>query len=98
MTAPRWLNAAESGCSRSVHAESRREPYASGFVPGIAVTHPLTAVTCTDVDADGRTLPDHFVDIPWVLIGTLVVVLPLLAASIVGLTARSRLPLMARID
>ncbi|MDP9444893.1 MAG: hypothetical protein M3P83_11330, partial [Actinomycetota bacterium] len=69
-----------------------------GFVPGIAVTYPLTAVTWTDVDADGRALPEHFVDIPWLLIGTLVVLLPLLAASIVGLTARSRLPLVARID
>ena len=40
----------------------------------------------------------HFVDVPWTLVIGLVVVLPLLTALIVGLTARSRLPLVARLD
>ncbi len=35
---------------------------------------------------------------PWLLIGSLVVALPLLTALLVGLCTRSRLPLVARID
>ena len=43
--------------------------------------------------------PDKKRQIPWVrLVIGLVVVLPLLTALIVGLTARSRLPLVARLD
>jgi putative ABC transport system permease protein len=61
---------------------------AVGFIPGIAVTYPLTQGY-----ADA-----HFVDIPWLMILGLVVGLPLLTALIVGLCARSRLPLVARLD
>jgi hypothetical protein len=43
-------------------------------------------------------LPSHFLDVPWLLVVGLAVVLPLLTALIVGLTARSRLPLVARLD
>jgi putative ABC transport system permease protein len=71
---------------------------AVGFVPGIAVTYPLTAYGWTDIDAQGRALPDHFLDIPWLLVAGVVVVLPLLTALIVGLAARSRLPLVARVE
>ena len=42
--------------------------------------------------------PSHYLDIPWMLIGGLVVALPLLTALVVGLIARSRLPLVARLD
>ena len=35
---------------------------------------------------------------PWLLIGSLVVALPLLTAAVVGAATRSRLPLVARID
>jgi putative ABC transport system permease protein len=67
-----------------------------GFVPGIAVTYPLTGQGWAhDIDP---TLPSHYLDVPWLLIGTLVLGLPLLTAAIVGLTARSRLPLVARLD
>lgn len=38
-----------------------------------------------------------FLDIPWLMILALVIVLPLLTSAIVGLTARSRLPLAARL-
>lgn len=69
-----------------------------GFVPGIAVTYPLTRVTWTDVDATGSALPDHFVDVPWLLVATVVLLLPLVTAAVVGVTARSRLPLVARVD
>ncbi|MDP3891802.1 FtsX-like permease family protein, partial [Nocardioides sp.] len=69
-----------------------------GFVPGIAVTYPLTGNSWLTEDAAGNALPTHFLDVPWLLIGVLVLVLPLLTAAIVGLTARSRLPLVARLD
>ncbi len=71
---------------------------AVGFIPGIAVTYPLTSVTWMKVDAEGRPLPDHFLDIPWLLLGGIVVLLPLLTALLVGLTVRSRLGLAARVE
>jgi putative ABC transport system permease protein len=61
---------------------------AVGFVPGIAISRPLTGL--------GDTGP--YLAIPWLLIGTIVLVLPLLTSAVVGLTARSRLPLVARLD
>ena len=39
-----------------------------------------------------------FIDVPWLMVLGLVVALPLLTAAIVGLCARSRLPLMARAE
>ena len=42
--------------------------------------------------------PSHYLDIPWTLILGLVVVLPLLTALTVGLTAGSRVPMVARLD
>ena len=73
---------------------------AVGFIPGIAITYPLTSTEFMSnaLDARGNELPSHFVDIPWSMILGLVVVLPLVTAAIVGLTARSRLPLVARLD
>jgi len=68
---------------------------AVGFIPGIAVTYPLTGESWA-VDSD-PSLASHYLDIPWLLIGALVVALPLLTALIVGLTARSRQPLVARL-
>jgi len=63
---------------------------AVGFIPGIAVTYPLTR-GYAEADA-------HYLDIPWLMILGLVVGLPLLTALVVGLCARSRLPLVARLD
>ncbi len=68
---------------------------AVGFVPGWAVTYPLTGDSWRP-EASG--LPDHFVDIPWLLIGAVVIGLPLVTAAVAGLTTRSRLPMVARID
>jgi putative ABC transport system permease protein len=65
---------------------------AVGFIPGIAITYPLTR-TFT-----GEGGPTHYLDIPWLLIGALVVGLPVLTAGVVGLVARSRLPVVARLD
>ena len=51
----------------------------------------------TPAGGDGITT-GPFVTIPWALIALVVVGLPLLAAAVVGLTARSKLPMVARID
>lgn len=62
-----------------------------GLVPGIAATWPMTG--------HGETWAEsHYLAIPWLLILGVVVGLPLLTALVVGLCARSRLPLVARID
>jgi putative ABC transport system permease protein len=73
---------------------------AVGFIPGIAVTYPLTSTAwmTNPLDARGDELPSHFVDVPWLMVLGLVVVLPVATAVIVGLTARSRLPMVARLD
>jgi putative ABC transport system permease protein len=65
---------------------------AVGFIPGIAVTYPLTR------NFTGEPGPSHYLSIPWLLIGALVVALPVLTAAVVGLVARSRLPVVARLD
>jgi putative ABC transport system permease protein len=67
---------------------------AVGFIPGIAVTYPLTG-NAWHPDGAG---PSHYLDVPWLLVGTVVVALPLLTAAIVWATARSRLPMVARLD
>lgn len=64
-----------------------------GFVPGIAGARSLTSTGWLD---EGTVY--HYLDIPWLLILGVVVGLPLLTALVVGLCARSRLPLVARID
>ena len=71
-----------------------------GFIPGIAITYPLTSTSWAagGLDARDNALPSHFIDVPWTLVIGLVVVLPLLTALVVGLTARSRLQLVARLD
>ncbi len=76
-----------------------------GFIPGIAVSYPLTVMDGSYCVVEGsgacsvsgvQTGP--FLDVPWLMILGVVVVLPLLTALIVGLTVRSRLPLVARLD
>ncbi len=74
-----------------------------GFIPGIAVAFPLTkdtgAVTVGSGAATAPTGPaGPFIDVPWLLVLGLVVLLPLVTAAVVGMTARSRLPLVARLD
>jgi len=75
-----------------------------GFIPGIAITYPLTTIpgnvvvgTSGYVSSTG-VQSGPYLDVPWLLIGALVIALPLLTALIVGLTARSRLPMVARVD
>ncbi|NEK59634.1 hypothetical protein GCU56_17390 [Geodermatophilus sabuli] len=57
-----------------------------GLVPGIAVAHPLTRGTGAPV-----------VDIPWLVLGTVAVGVPLLAVVLTGLFVRSRLPMVPRL-
>lgn len=61
-----------------------------GLVPGIAVAVPLTSATY------GPVPTGPYVDVPWLLVGGLVVVLPVLTSALVLATSRSRLPLVAR--
>jgi putative ABC transport system permease protein len=78
---------------------------AVGFIPGLAVTWPLTSQdgsTCVIVgsgscEATGTKI-GPFLDVPWLMVLALVVVLPVVTALVVGLFARSRLPLVARLD
>lgn len=65
-----------------------------GAVPGVAITYPLTG-PLSDGTGGG---PSHYLDVPWLLVLGVVVGLPLLTTALVGLTARSRLPLTARVD
>ena len=70
---------------------------AVGLVPGIAVAFPLTRQDWRRGSTDpAQALPDVFIDVPWLLIGAVVLGVPLLAAVGVGLLTRSRLPLTAR--
>ena len=63
---------------------------AVGFIPGIAVTYPLTSYsrgrTASSGTRSGATAClGHFLDVPWLMVLGLVVVLPLLTAAVVGL-------------
>ena len=77
---------------------------AVGFIPGIAVTWPLTSEGYTggcsgtsDAMVCEGTKVGPFLDVPWLMVLALVVVLPTVTALVVGLAARSRLPLVARV-
>jgi len=75
-----------------------------GFVPGLAITYPLTYQSGDTVTGGSGYVESTgiatgpFIDVPWLLILGLVVALPLLTAAVMWLTARSRLPLVARLD
>jgi len=68
-----------------------------GFIPGLAITRPLTYQPANYLGSTSGVASGPFLDIPWLLILGLVIALPLLTALIVGLAARSRLPLAARL-
>lgn len=65
---------------------------AGGFVPGIAVTRPLTA----QVEEFGAPQHGTIIDIPWALLAAIAVGLPLLAALVAGAFTRSNLPMTRR--
>ncbi|WP_107765969.1 FtsX-like permease family protein [Nocardioides terrigena] len=68
-----------------------------GFIPGIAITWPLTYIPADQLGSSGEAT-GPYLDVPWLLVLGLVVALPLVTAAVVGLTARSRLPLVTRLD
>jgi putative ABC transport system permease protein len=90
---PRMRRAVASAYAVSVGVVGAALGAAVGFVPGIAITYPLTRPYNS-----GDPGPSHYLVIPWLEIVGLVVLLPLLTALVVGLLARSRLPLVARLD
>ena len=59
----------------------------AGLAPGIAVAYPLTS---TDYGNGAQPL----VDVPWLLLGGVAVLVPLLAVAVTGLAVRSRLPMV----
>ena len=65
-----------------------------GFVPGIAITRPLTRTSA----GDGGGPMSYFLDIPWLMIAVVVIGLPILASVLVGLCVRSRLPMVSRLS
>lgn len=89
---PRMRRAVASAYAVSVGVVGAVLGAAVGFIPGIAITYPLTR---SFTDSPG---PSHYLDIPWLQIVGLVVLLPVVTALVVGLLARSRLPLVARLD
>ncbi|WP_018655352.1 FtsX-like permease family protein [Actinomadura flavalba] len=54
---------------------------ATGFVPGLAVTRPLTAMT----QVDGAPAHGTIVDVPWLLLAALAFAVPAVAALVAGL-------------
>jgi putative ABC transport system permease protein len=89
---PRTRRAVASAYAVSVGVVGAVLGAAVGFVPGIAISYPLTR------DLGSESGPSHYLAIPWLEIAGLVVLLPLVTALVVGLLARSRLPLVARLD
>jgi putative ABC transport system permease protein len=68
-----------------------------GFIPGIAITWPLTYQPADYLGSSGMA-SGPYLDVPWLLVVGLVLVLPLLTAAIVGLSARASLPLVTRLE
>jgi putative ABC transport system permease protein len=63
----------------------------AGLVPGIAIAYPLTGRSYGPPGLD-----TVYVDVPWLVLGILVVAVPTLAVLTAGLFTRSRLPMVAR--
>ncbi|TIC82872.1 ABC transporter permease [Nocardioides sp. GY 10127] len=69
-----------------------------GLVPGWAITFPLTSPSSYQLYGQAAEEPSHYFEVPWLLLGGVVLGLPLLVAGVVWLSARSRLPLVARLE
>ncbi|MFI5426775.1 FtsX-like permease family protein [Aeromicrobium sp. UC242_57] len=67
---------------------------AVGFAPGIAVTWPLTSESYVSGVAE-QVGP--IIQVPWLLLGAIVVVVPLIAALAAMIFTRSRLPIVRRL-
>lgn len=82
------IAAAYSATDQSWRLNECRYEIASTPKPDAALLDSCTAAA---------TGPMHYLDIPWLTIAAVVVLLPLLVSAIVWLSARSRLPLVARL-
>lgn len=98
--APRTRRAVAAAYALAVGGIGALLGAALGFIPGIAVTYPLTAKQQASCNPTGCTTlpPLHWLDVPWLQIGGVVVLLPLLVAAVVWVAARSRLPLVSRLS
>ncbi len=67
-----------------------------GFVPGLAVTWPLTAQRY-DPQTGSGVWGSPTIAVPWLLLAVVGVAVPLVAAAVAGLSVRSRLPLTRRL-
>lgn len=92
---PRSARAIAMGQAAVVAVLGSAVGLAIGFIPGIAVTYPLTTQGWRPGGAGEELAP--VIDIPWSLLGGLVVAVPLLALLVVGLTTRSPQNLTRRI-
>jgi putative ABC transport system permease protein len=70
---------------------------ALGFVPGLAVTWPLTAGSYSSYAPPAGGANGPVIAIPWTLLLVVVLAVPLLAALVTGLFTRSRLPMVRRL-
>lgn len=68
-----------------------------GFVPGLAVTWPLTANSFSSYSPPPGGASGPVIAIPWTLLLVVVVAVPLLAAAVTALFTRSRLPMVRRL-
>jgi putative ABC transport system permease protein len=68
---------------------------ALGFVPGLAVTWPLTAGSYSSYAPPEATGP--VIAIPWTMLLIVVVAVPVVAGLVTGLFTRSRLPMVRRL-
>jgi ABC-type lipoprotein release transport system permease subunit len=74
-----------------------------GFIPGVAISYPLTTDAWTPaldgrLAVTGEPIADHYLVIPWAIIATLVIGLPILVGLVVAATTRARLPMANRLN
>lgn len=65
-----------------------------GFGPGVAASWPLTE---NQYGPPGFDPAGHVLDIPWLLLGVLIVIVPLIAMAAAALFTRSKLPIVRRL-
>ena len=70
---------------------------ALGFVPGLAVTWPLTAHSYSSYAPPVGGADGPVIAIPWTLLLVVALAVPLFAGLVTGLLTRSRLPMVRRL-
>jgi putative ABC transport system permease protein len=90
--APRTRRSMAMGSAAVVGGGGALLGVAIGMAPGIAVAYPLTRESVWGSGGEA------VVDIPWLLLGGVALVVPLLAVAVTGLAVRSKLPMAQRIS